>query len=105
MRVNALLSTVLLMVSLIGLTGAATHAEDPVTEERTGIVNINDAGVPELTTLPGIGEAMAERIVAFRQQHGPFKRVEDLLKVKGIGERSFQKLRPQITVTDPAGGR
>jgi competence protein ComEA len=41
---------------------------------------------------------MAKRIVAWREEHGPFRRVEDLIKVKGIGEKTFQKLRPYVTV-------
>ena len=41
---------------------------------------------------------MAERIVQFREEHGPFKRVEDLLKIKGIGEKSFQKIRPYVKI-------
>ena len=62
-------------------------------------VDINKATVDELTTLPGIGATMARRIVAFREEHGPFRRVEDLLKVKGIGEKSFEKLRPHVKVS------
>ena len=48
--------------------------------------------------IPGIGEVTAQRIVEFREKHGPFGRVEDLLKVKGIGEKSFEKLRPYVKV-------
>ena len=46
-----------------------------------------------------IGKAMAGRIVAFRDEHGPFKRVEDLMKIKGIGEKSFEKIRPYVKVS------
>jgi len=61
-------------------------------------VDLNQATAQELTTLPGIGEAMAKRILDFREANGPFKRVEDLMKIKGIGEKSFEKLRPHVRV-------
>jgi competence protein ComEA len=61
-------------------------------------VDINKATEKELTTVRGIGEALAKRIVAFREEHGPFRRPEDLMKVQGIGEKSFEKIRPFITV-------
>ena len=61
-------------------------------------VDINRAGVEELTALPGIGEAIAKRIVEFREANGPFRRVEDLMKVKGIGEKSLAKIRPYVSV-------
>jgi competence protein ComEA len=63
----------------------------------SGLVDLNTADEEQLTTVPGIGPALARRIVEFRKQNGGFKSVEDLLKVKGIGEKSFQKLRPHVT--------
>ncbi len=62
-------------------------------------IDVNRATAKELTAVPGIGETLAKRIVAFRDEHGPFRRVEDLMKVKGIGEKSLQKLRPHVRVT------
>ncbi|HKQ60890.1 MAG TPA: helix-hairpin-helix domain-containing protein, partial [Candidatus Polarisedimenticolaceae bacterium] len=64
-------------------------------------VDLNKATEAELIELPGIGPAMAKRIVEFRQQHGAFERVEDLLKVKGIGEKSLEKLAPYLKVSKP----
>jgi competence protein ComEA len=63
------------------------------------VVNLNTAGVPELAALPGIGEKTAARIVEYRQKNGPFKKIEELMNVQGIGEKSFLKLKPQLTVT------
>jgi competence protein ComEA len=60
-------------------------------------VDINTASVTELATLPGIGESKAKAIVEYRAAD-PFKTVEDLKKVKGIGEKTFETLRPEITV-------
>ncbi|MCK4388321.1 MAG: helix-hairpin-helix domain-containing protein, partial [Dehalococcoidia bacterium] len=53
-----------------------------------------------LETLPGIGEVLAQRIVDYRSENGPFKRIEDLLKVSGIGEATFEKIKDYITVSD-----
>lgn len=61
-------------------------------------VNVNTAGVAELQTLPGIGPALAGRVVAYREENGPFRSVEDLLAVKGIGARLVTKLRDRVTV-------
>ena len=61
-------------------------------------VDLNSANTSELQTVPGIGEAIAIRIVEFRQQHGVFERVDDLLDVRGIGVQSLEKLRPYLTV-------
>ncbi|WP_005036593.1 ComEA family DNA-binding protein [Holophaga foetida] len=66
-------------------------------------VNINTASVTELMQLPKVGAKTAERIVAYRKQHGGFKRTEELMNVKGIGEKSFAKLRTHLSVgTKPA---
>ncbi len=63
-----------------------------------GIVNINTAGTAELRSLPGIGEATANKIVAWRTGHGRFNRTEDIMDVPSIGEKKFEKLRHRITV-------
>ena len=61
-------------------------------------VNINTAGVDELVALPGIGRAYAERIVEYRQKNGPFKKVEDILNVRGIGGKTFERIRDRLTI-------
>jgi comEA protein len=65
----------------------------------TAIVNINTASAAELDTLPGIGAKTAARIVEYRQKNGPFKKVEELMNVRGVGEKNFLKLKAQLTVT------
>lgn len=62
------------------------------------IVNINKAGTAELELLPGIGPALAQRIVEHRAKHGRFRRVEDLEAVKGIGPKTLERLRPFVRV-------
>jgi len=67
-------------------------------------VNLNTATAEQLETLPGIGPDLAQRILAYRTGNGPFKTIEGLLNVKGIGEGKLEKLRDQITVepSDPS---
>ena len=68
-------------------------------------VNLNTATVAQLESLPGIGPAMAQRIMEYRQQTGGFKRIEDLMNVRGIGEAAFLKLRALVTITAPRTDR
>lgn len=63
-------------------------------------VDLNTASVQELTALPGIGKAKAEAIVKYREANGPFKNVNDLTKVKGIGPKMLSKLKNEITLGD-----
>src|SRR6187200_470661 len=65
----------------------------------TAPVNINTATQEQLETLPGLGAKVAQRIIDYRQKNGNFKKVEDLMNVKGIGEKSFLKLKPMLTVS------
>ena len=62
------------------------------------IVNLNTASATDLEGLPGIGAKTAARIVEYRQKNGPFKKIEELMNVRGVGEKSFLKLKPQITI-------
>lgn len=62
------------------------------------LTNINLATKIELLSLPGIGEAYAQRILDYREEHGPFTTIEDIMKVKGIGESKFAELKDRITV-------
>jgi competence protein ComEA len=68
-------------------------------------VNLNTASAAQLEALPGVGPAMAKRIVEYRQKNGSFKKIEELMNVKGIGEKSFLKLKPLITVGQEKGER
>ncbi len=73
-------------------------ASSQSSSQKTRLVNINTASVEELQTLPRIGPTIAQRIVAYREENGPFERPKDLMKVKGIGQATFEALRDQITV-------
>ncbi|MDY6988238.1 MAG: helix-hairpin-helix domain-containing protein [Thermodesulfobacteriota bacterium] len=61
-------------------------------------ININTASMEELTQLKGVGEKYAAAIVQFRKAHGPFKQVEDMVKVPGIGSKTFEANKDKITV-------
>lgn len=63
-----------------------------------GLVNINTADQTLLDTLPGIGPALAQRIIEYRQINGPYSQIEDIKNVSGIGDKSFEKLKDKITV-------
>ena len=67
-------------------------------------VNINTAAAEELTALPGVGEALAERIIAYREEHGRFRAAEELLEVKGIGESKFAEMKDWIILEEEAKG-
>ena len=74
-------------------TSAARAAKPAVT------VNINTASTVELEQLPGVGATTAARIIDYRQKKGPFKKIEELMNVQGIGEKNFLKLRGQLTIS------
>jgi len=90
----------LALLSLPAATVAQEAAEPkPRQEARTSaLINLNTATADELESLPGVGAQMAARILEYRQKHGAFKKVEDLMNVKGIGEKGFLKLKPLVTV-------
>jgi len=79
-------------------TGAPAAAENRAAAGGDKLVNINSADAAQLATLPQIGPKMAQRILDYRKSNGSFKRVQDLMKVKGIGEKVFAKLQPLITI-------
>jgi competence protein ComEA len=82
---------------------AQTKAPAPqAAATATAPVNLNTATVEQLATIPGVGPKMAERIIDYRQKNGGFKKVEDLMNVSGVGEKSFLKMKPLITVGTPS---
>lgn len=67
------------------------------------VLDLNTATLSDFTRLPGIGETKAQAILDWRSEYGPFRAVEDLLSVEGIGEKTVETLRPYVTVTVEGG--
>src|SRR5688572_23649199 len=98
---NRMLGGALLVLALF-----ATHAgaQEPAPKPAATVgapINLNTATASQLEGLPGIGMKTAERIVEYRQKNGGFKKVEELMNIRGVGEKSFLKLKAMITVTPP----
>ncbi len=101
MRKKVLGWSAALAVLLLGVAAAGSAdllAAQDGARDRVEKVDINKATAEELIALPGIGPALADRIIQFRERNGPFERIEDLLKVQGIGEKSLARLRDFIVV-------
>ncbi len=90
-------ATILTLALAAALAAQAQAASAPAAPQ----VNINTASAAELQLLPRVGPALAQRIVEFRTANGPFKAPEELIRVKGIGEKSFENLKPYLTVAGP----
>lgn len=96
-----------LLVCVVADAGPAPAAPVPRTGSVAGSiasaatgekVNINSASVKELTALEGVGHKLAERIVEYREAHGPFRKAEDLRKVEGVGGVLWEKNRERIVI-------
>lgn len=79
-------------------TGTVPTGADPTTPTEAAKVDINTASVEDLSALPGIGPVLAQRIVDYRTEHGPFQKPADLCNVSGIGAKRLQDLLEYITV-------
>jgi len=89
------LTTLALALVLILTPGLLIAQKAPTKVTK---VDINTASAKSLQALPGIGPTIAQRIVDYRRAHGPFKSVEDLKKVRGIGEKKLEAIRPFVEV-------
>jgi len=96
-RVQFFGAVLIFTLAALVLSPAVARGAAPAAPSSGEKVNINTAGVDELLTLPGIGKAYAERIVEYRQKNGPFKKVEDIVNVRGIGEKTFEKIKDRLT--------
>ena len=98
--------SIALLTTLLFVPASASFAQTKAPAPSRGgavlapgaTVNINTASAAELDALPGIGAKTAALIVEYRQKNGPFKKIEELMNVRGVGEKNFLKLKPQITV-------
>ncbi len=96
MLASSILRKALIMVMAAGLmvSGVALAAD-------SSLININTATVEELTMLEGVGQTYAQRIIAYRENHGPFTSIEQITEVKGIGQKTLEKNKHRITVGTP----
>jgi len=80
--------------TVVGTSTKSTTTSPPV----NGKININTATLSELDTLPGIGQTYAQRIIDYRNSNGPFKNIEEVKNVRGIGDKTFEKFKDKISV-------
>lgn len=93
LKLRNVTATVLALCLFAGaLAGFAAEAPN------VGTVNLNEATVEQLAYLPRVGPALSLRIIEFRKENGPFKAVEDLMLVRGIGEKTFALMRPYLRI-------
>jgi len=95
MRKSLHIFTLALLILSVATVSMADAAPAPA---PSGVVNINNADATQLALLPRVGEKAAQRIIAYRTEHGPFKKAADLMQVKGVGAKTFEKLSPYIVV-------
>ena len=100
-RLGIALAT-LVIVGALSVPSLAQDKDKPAGPKASApaaaVVNLNSATQAQLETLPGVGAATAKRIIEYRQKNGNFKKIEELMNVRGIGEKAFLKLKPRITV-------
>ena len=97
------IATFVMAAALASAPGAAQQPAAPTKSaapQAGAVVNLNTATAAQIATLPGIGDKAAQRIIEYREKNGGFKKIEELMNVKGIGEKSFLKLKPLITVAE-----
>ncbi len=101
MKMFQKLVMVLALMTCMGLPVTVLAGDPGETGQREQVVskvNINQASAEELQVIPGVGATLAERIVTYRSEHGPFAAPEELTAVRGIGEKSLAKLLPWISL-------
>lgn len=98
---RAIISTLLVLALAVTASAvlAAEAKEKEAKSDSRGVVNVNQASESQLALLPRIGPALAARIVEFRETNGEFKSPEDLILVRGIGEKTFQLMEPFVVTS------
>jgi comEA protein len=98
--------TALVLAAALVLFGSFTveaqRATKPPVAASTEIINLNSATAAQIASLPGIGLKTAELVVQYRQKNGPFKKIEEIMNVRGVGEKSFLRIKDRLTVAAKA---
>jgi competence protein ComEA len=97
LRRTVAIGMAVVMATLLAATPSVAAGKSAPTEK----VDLNAATVEQLTALPGVGPKLAARIIEYREQAGRFRSAEELLNVKGIGEKNFKKIEQWLTVGEP----
>ena len=99
-------AAVICLIAAAPQVSFAQQEQPPATTSKS-TVNLNTATIDQLASLPGVGPKTAERILEYRTKNGGFKKIEELMNVKGIGEKSFLKIKPLVSAppkTDKTSG-
>jgi competence ComEA-like helix-hairpin-helix protein len=80
---------------------AQRASKPPVAAAPAEMVNLNTGTAAQIATLPGIGLKTAELVVQYREKNGPFKKIEEIMNVRGVGEKSFLRIKDRLTVAQP----
>jgi competence protein ComEA len=94
-KLGALLAVATFAASALPAATKADHGA----AAPSGVININSASAEQISYLPRVGLKLAQRVVEYRKSNGTFKKVEDLMEVKGVGEKLFVTLRPHLSVS------
>ena len=96
---------VLALVAALVVFGSASvqaqRSSKPPAPAATEVVNLNSATAAQIASLPGIGLKTAELVIQYRQKNGPFKKIEEIMNVRGVGEKSFLRIKDRLSVSAP----
>ena len=95
---NKSMKTFLIAILAVGTMSFSVLQPVSAAEAQAKVVNINTASVQELEVLHGVGPATAARIAEYRQEHGGFKNTDELVEVRGIGEKKYEKMKQQVSI-------
>jgi comEA protein len=97
----ALFTMFMVLGNSFGSLPAMAQSATPPAPTRAELINLNTSTAAQLALLPGIGPKTAELIIQYRQKAGGFKKIEEIMNVRGVGEKSFLRIRNLISVTPP----
>ncbi len=100
-EISVLYSVILCILIGVFINVFTGYSSKPVFQEsrpKPLLININNADYDDLIKIPGMGRTNAKRVIEYREKHGSFNDISEIVKVKGIGPKRYEKMRPYITV-------